>query len=378
MKKHAYLSASGAHRWLNCPASPSLESSVQEIEPTSVYALEGIYAHNLAELILNGDNEGLAVATKDEMFYEGMLEEVSLYTDYCIEQFNAAKVVDPSGAHMAIESRLNFSEYVPKGFGTGDCTIIANGTMEVIDLKFGKGVLVDVEENPQLMLYGLGALNEFGFLYDIDTVRLTVAQVRLPDGIQSWEISRKDLEEWGLNTVKPIAKLAYDGKGEASAGDWCLWCKYKGQCKTRSDYMLEVVDKHAGKESLTVEDISEILTRSKEIAKWLKDVEEQALSDALSGVKFPGFKIVEGRSTRRITDEEGLAKILIGAKYSEDEVYRPKSIKTLTDLEKLVGKNKFEELAGELIFKPQGAPVLVVESDRRREWNSAEDDFDFD
>lgn len=386
-REHAYLSASGSNRWLNCTKSPSLEESFEDT--TSIYAEEGTLAHEIGESLLNifvGGNDGAdiedfnaLVNEPNDLFYEGMVNEVEIYTSYCIEKFNELKANDPLTI-MDIEQRLDYSKYAPEGFGTGDCTLIGDSKIEIIDLKFGKGVQVDPKENSQLMLYGLGALEAYGFLYDIKEVTLTVAQVRL-GGISSWTISADDLIKWGSEVVVPRARKAFEGKGSTNPGDWCMFCKFKGQCKARSDYLVNIykVYEERDKETIELEDLAYILGHEKLIKNWLKDIEEYALGLGLSGTKIPGFKVVEGRSNRRITDGEGLASALIKDGFKSEDVYRPKEIKTITALEKLVGKKDFETLSQGFIEKPDGKPTLAKDSDRRKSIVQAvEDEFDFE
>lgn len=388
MREHAFLSASSAHRWLNCTKAPVLEQTVPDT--TNIYAEEGSLAHEIAELILRAEinsndfadiaeyEEFMSELKNNELFYEGMLNEIDIYTTYCIERYHEFKAKDKLTV-IAIEQKLDFSKYVPEGFGTGDCVIIGDNKIEVIDLKFGKGVEVEVENNPQLMLYGLGALEAFDFLYNIEEVILTVAQVRL-GGISSWSISAKDLKAWGEEVVKEKAILAFNGKGETVPGDWCMFCKFKGQCKARSQYLKKIYEMHKEKEkeSLSLDELSDILKHEKLIKDWLKDVTEYALQLALSGIKIPGFKVVEGRSNRKIVDEEGLAELLISLGYPEEKIYKPKEINTITALEKLVGKKEFEELSAGYVEKPEGKPTLVEDSDRRESIvQTVEDEFDF-
>lgn len=374
MTAHAYLSASSSHRWLNCTKAPMLEQGIEDT--TSVFAEEGTLAHEIGELILQGMWYRQDEIIEHELFYEGMINEVEVYATYCLEKFNEFKVEDKHSI-MDIEQRLDYSRYAPEGFGTGDCVIVGNNKLEVIDLKFGRGVEVNPAYNSQLMLYGLGALEAYDFLYDIKEVTLTVAQVRL-QGIQSWTISTKALREWGENVVKPKARLAFDGEGGVNPGEWCMFCKFKSQCKARSEYLKAIYDRHkeADKETLALDDIAEILEHEKLIKNWLKDIEEYALGLGLAGTKIPGFKVVEGRSNRRITDGEGLAKVLIKEGY--EDVYRPQEIKTITDLEKLVGRKDFAELSEGYIEKPEGRPTLVKDSDKRQSIvQTVEDEFDF-
>lgn len=393
MTAHAYLSASGSYRWLNCTKAPILEEGFPDT--TSIFAEEGTLAHEISELILwldlnkeDTDPEvkehaerfkaELAQLKKHELFYEGMINEVEIYTTYCLERFNEFKANDKHSI-LDIEQRLDYSRYAPEGFGTGDCVIVGDNKIEVIDLKFGKGVEVDPKNNSQLMLYGLGALEAYDFLYDIKEITLTVAQVRL-GGISSWTLSTKKLEAWGEIEVKEKAQLAFNGKGEARAGEWCMFCKFKGQCKVRGKYLKDIYDKHKEKEreTLSLEEVSEIISNEKLIKNWLKDVEQYALGLGLAGTKIPGFKVVEGRSNRRITDGEGLASVLIEKGYEDEDVYKPKAIEGITKLEKLVGKKDFADLSKDYIEKPEGRPTLAKDSDRRKSIvQSVEDEFDF-
>lgn len=372
MRAHALLSASGAHRWLNCTASARLEENMEDT--SSSYAKEGTLAHALAEAILENDTLTIQKLKTDELFYTGMVDEVEDYTSYCLERFNEMLVRDPN-AIMEIETRLNLTKYIPNGFGTGDCIIIGDGLLEIIDLKFGKGVEVSPENNPQFMLYALGALEEFGFLYDIDKVRMTVAQVRL-QGIQSFDMKVKDLKEWGEKVVIPKAKEAYSGGSDPCPGSWCGFCKFKAKCKKRSEFLQSQIKKYKDYE-LSLDDISNILNISKDIQGWLSDIEANALDEALKGITIPGYKLVEGRSNRKIADEEGLINALLLEDYKEEQIYKPKAIETITNLEKLVGKKHFTEISKGFVVKPEGKPTLAPESDKRPAINTIENEFDF-
>ncbi len=370
---HALLSPSGAHRWLNCTPSARLEA--KKTDTGSVYAREGTLAHAIAERILKG--EGYEDLKDHELFYPGMIDEVEDYTSYCMERFNEAKAADGAGAVMLVEERLDFSDVVPEGFGTGDCVIVQNGHLEIIDLKFGKGVVVDPERNPQLMLYAWGAYRELHpFYYSIRDVTMTVAQVRL-EGISSYTMTVGELEEWLESIVKPAAALAYKGKGEFCAGDWCGFCKVRTTCRARAEQMQAYLDLKR-KASLDEGEIARIILAKKEIEGWLKDIDAYALDEALAGASFPGLKLVEGRSNRKIDDPEALVERLIAGGYEEESIYKPKQLETLTKLEGLVGKKAFAELGKGVVVKPPGKPTLVAESDKRPAMNTVEDDFEFD
>ncbi len=379
MAKHALLSASSAERWLNC--TPSARLTEQLSDTTSVYAAEGTLAHRIGEILLRiwlGGNDGADIsemeeAEKHELFYTGMVDEVSTYVDYVIEQYNeaVARTKDPL---IYLEERLDFSEYVPSGFGTGDCIIIADGTMEIIDLKFGKGVEIYAENNPQLMLYALGAYEKFSFIYDIKNIKMTIAQVRLGN-ISSSTITTKSLLNWAETVVRPAAKLAFAGEGEQVPGSWCKFCGLKAECKARAEKNLAFVKKYQDA-TITLELMAAILDQSGEIVSWISDVTETALMKALDGEEIPGYKVVEGRSNRQISDDAALAEILEKETGKPEEIWKPKALQTITALEKLFGKKRFGELAKAYIVKPPGKPTLVPNSDKRPALNSPEDDFD--
>jgi len=356
MRKHAILSASGAHRWLNCPPSARLEEHFPD-EP-SPYAEEGTKAHKIAEGILLDKIDEPADETNE------MFEYVSRYVEVVLEKWIP-------GAQLYVEQRLDFSPWVPEGFGTGDAVIVSDDVLEIIDLKYGKGVQVDAEGNPQLRLYALGAYNEFGALYDFQTVRMTIVQPRL-DHVSTEELSLDELLAWG-ERIKPIAQQAYEGKGEFKAGPHCRFCKARRTCRARAEANLELARYEFRKpELLSIEEVAEILAQAEELAAWAKDVKEYALTQAYRhGVKFPGWKVVEGRSTRKITDEAALAERLA----AEDIDPYKKVLKGISELEKEMGRKRFAELAADLIEKPPGKPTLVPESDKRPEINSAVLDF---
>src|SRR5690606_2558332 len=354
MRKHAILSASGAHRWLNCPLSARLEEHFPD-EP-STYAEEVTKAHKLAE--------GILLDKIDEPAPDEMFEHVSRYVEVVLEKLTP-------GADLYVEQRLDFSPWVPEGFGTGDAVIVSDDVLEIIDLKYGKGVQVDAEGNPQLRLYALGAYNQFGMIYNFDRVRMTIVQPRL-DHVSTEKLSLKELLQWG-EEIKPIAQKAFKGEGEFNPGPHCRFCRARRSCRARAEANLQMARFEFRKpELLSVEEVAEILAQAEELAAWAKDVKDFALSQAyLHGVKIPGFKVVEGRSTRKITDDAELAKRL------EAEGYDPykKVMKTLTELEKTVGKKRFAELADGLIVKPPGKPTLVEETDKRPEISRAAMEF---
>ena len=350
-KTHAVLSASAAHRWLKCTPSARLEQQFEDEQ--SPYAAEGTLAHQLAEQLLEYHLEW----RKDPpRIPEEMREYIETYVNVVLERI-------PEGAAVMLETRLDFSPWVPEGFGTGDCIIISDERLEIIDLKYGRGVPVSAEGNPQLRLYALGAVHEFGWLYGFDKVRMTIVQPRL-DSISSDELTLEELMSWG-DQIKPIAWQAYTGKGEFQPGDHCRFCKARFTCRARAEWNLTMAKyEFREPETLSNEEIAEILKRADELQQWVKDIKEYALEQAYRhGAKFPGWKVVEGRSVRKITDEPAMAQRLMERGY---EPYK-QVLKPLTELEKMVGKKRLAEIAGDLIEKPTGKPTLVPENDKRPE-----------
>lgn len=354
---HAILSASSSARWLACP--PSARINAELPETTSIYAEEGTMAHALAEKTLKGYLAGGSADVQSDN--EEMKEAVQRYVDVCIEKINAAKAASPD-AVVHVEFRLDFSTYVPDGFGTGDMVIVSDKSLEICDLKYGKGVPVSAEGNTQMRLYALGAVEEFGMLYAFDTVHMTIIQPRL-DSVSTDTLSTGKLLDWGRSII-PVAKEAYDGKGEFQAGDHCRFCKFRPRCKALAAYMTEKTSLRK-KQTLTDLETVSILQAAKDIKRWLTDLEDYALGKALDGYDWPGMKLVEGRSKRVITDPDAAAAALIDKGFDADAVYKPRELQTLTALEKLVGKKSLSEALGGLIEKPDGKPTLVELSDKR-------------
>lgn len=354
---HAILSASSSSRWLVCP--PSARINAELPETTSIYAEEGTKAHALAEKTLKGYLAGGPAEVQSDN--EEMKEAVQRYVDVCIEKINAAKAASPD-AVVHVEFRLDFSTYVPDGFGTGDMVIVSDKSLEICDLKYGKGVPVSAEGNTQMRLYALGAVEEFGMLYAFDTVHMTIIQPRL-DSVSTDTLSAGMLLDWGRSII-PVAKLAYDGKGDFQAGDHCRFCKFRPRCKALAAYMAEKTALRK-KQTLTDLETVSILQAAKDIKRWLTDLEDYALCMALDGYDWPGMKLVEGRSKRVITDPDAAAAALIEKGFDADAVYKPRELQTLTALEKLVGKKSLAEALGSFIEKPDGKPTLVELSDKR-------------
>lgn len=370
MGRHALLSASSSHRWLNCPPSARLCEGYED--KGSEYAQEGTDAHSLCEHKLK---LALGMETTDPTdslsFYDEEMEECACgYAAYVMELVEEAKKTckDPV---VLIEQRLDFSRFVEEGFGTGDCVVIADGTLYVIDYKHGKGVEVSAAENPQMMLYALGALELFDGIYDIDTVRMAIYQPRR-ENVSVCVMAKNDLLQWAYNDLMAKAKLAYEGGGEYACGDWCRFCKAKAACRKRAEYNLELA-KYDFEMPATLDDveIAAVLARADELAAWAADVKEFALQQALSGVRYDGWKIVEGRSNRKYTDEDAVADTVSKAGF---DPYEPKLL-GITAMEKLLGRKKFAELLAGLVEKPQGKPALVPVTDKRPEMNTAQEDF---
>ncbi len=379
--KHAKLSASGSSRWINCPPSVRLEEQFED--KTSIYAEEGTLAHELAELKLRLELKEITKrtytlkfnkATKDNPLYSKDMDDyVDVYKEICMEKYiNSKETTTDSIA--AVEQRLDFSNYVPDGFGTGDFIVIADGTLEICDLKYGKGVPVSAENNSQMRLYALGAINKFSFLYDIEKVRMTIIQPRL-NSISSDEISVNDLLKWAEEVVKPSAELAIKGEGEFKTGDHCKFCKARSVCRARADENLELAKFEFKKsDTLSNDEISEILEKVDSLVKWASDVKEYALDKALEGQEYKGYKLVEGRSQRKWKDEKAVAKILIDRGFLDNIIWT-KKLTTISNIERAIGKKETERLFKDLIDKPLGKPTLVPLSDKREVYNAAKADF---
>ncbi len=368
--KHAMLSASSAHMWIPCPPSARLNAAMPEVSNKA--AAEGTDAHSLCEYRLK---KALGIEATDPTenltYFSGeMSDYADDYVSYVMGAAADAKSTckDPI---VLIEQRLDFSRWVPGGFGTGDCVIVADETLDIIDFKYGLGVLVDAEANPQMACYALGALALFDRIYDIDTVRMTIFQPRR-EHISTFTTTKDKLLEWADKVLSPAAALAANGEGDFKAGEHCQFCKVKATCRKRAKYNLELAKyDFAPPDTLDNTEIAAVLEKADALISWAGDVKEYALKQALSGISYPGFKIVEGRSNRKYTDEKAVAAAVSGAGFDPFE----KRLLGLTDMTKLLGKKRFEELLGGLIYKPRGKPVLVPESDKRPARNTAQDDF---
>ena len=364
MAEHAVLSASGSHRWLNCTPSARLEL---EFENTgSEAAREGTAAHALCEHKLKRALHMRSRRPASDYDSDEMEECTDAYVDFVMEQYETAKQVceDPV---ILIEQRLDFSCYVPDGFGTGDCLIISDDRLHIIDFKYGMGVLVEAEGNPQMKLYALGALAVYDALYDIREVSMTIFQPRR-ENVSTWTIPVEDLKAWAENELKPRAKMAYDGEGEYLPGEWCTFCRAAVRCRARAEEKLKLAQTEFRMPPLLTDaEIEDILAVLPDLTKWANEIAAYALDAALNhGKEWNGFKVVEGRSVRKYRDEAAVAEAAKEAGYKD--IYR-QSLIPLTEMQRLMGKDKFEEILGGLITKAPGRPTLVPKSDRRPAMN---------
>lgn len=371
MPDHALLSASSSHRWLHCPPSARLGENYED--RSSDFAAEGTDAHSLCEYKLKA---ALGMEAKDPTedltwFNEEMEECAEAYAAYALELLEDAKKVTPDPI-VLIEQRLDFSRYVKEGFGTGDCVIIADGTLNIVDYKHGKGVEVSAIENPQMMLYALGALEIFDGIYDIDTVNMTIFQPRRSN-VSTYTISADDLKAWAENVLKPAADLAFSGGGEYHCGEWCQFCKAKADCRERARANMALAQHEFAKPPLLTDDeVETVLSQVDGLISWANDIKEYAQQAAISGKEWKGWKLVEGRSVRKYTDERLVAAAVTAVGCDPYE----KKVLGLTEMQKMLGKARFEEILGNLITKPQGKPTLVPMSDKRPAINTAASDFE--
>lgn len=358
---HSIYSASGAHRWMACPPSALLEQ--QFPSETSSFAEEGTAAHDLAEHKLKKALKMRSRKPNSKYQTDEMDEMTDLYVEYCLEVIEKAKE-SCKDLQILIEQKLDFSDYVPEGFGTGDLVIVGTGTLHVIDLKYGRGVIVSAERNPQMMLYALGALSLFEMLYDIDKVSMTIIQPRV-DNFSTYELSVEELLTWAEEELKPKALLASQGEGEFCAGEHCRFCRARNQCRARTLKNLEILKYEFSDPALLSDDeIAEIIGVAEELSKWASDIYTYATALAINeGKEWDGFKLVEGRTRRKFTDEEAVAETAKAAGYTD--IYK-QSLISITEMEKLMGKKKFGEILGTFVEKPKGKLTLVPETDKRQ------------
>lgn len=367
-RAHARLSASGSKRWLTCTPSPRLEDGFPE--ESSSFALEGTTAHELAE------NRLKFFLFKDAVLTDGdaeMIDHVGYYTNFVIERYHAA-LAETLDAIILLEQRLDFSNWVPDGFGTGDVVIISDNVLEVIDLKYGKGVPVSAKDNSQMMLYALGAIHSYHAIYGFEKVKMTIVQPRL-DSISTDEKTVEELLKWAEEYIKPRADLAIRGEGDFVAGDHCRFCRARFQCRARAEDNLKMAQyEFKNAELLEDHELADILNRAEALSKWVNDISNYTLKRALDGKQIEGWKLVEGQSKRKIADEKEAAKVLLSEGYSEDSIFS-KSLQGIGALEKLIGKARFKEMLEPFVIKPQGKLTLVPDEDKRNVYSSAKGDF---
>ena len=368
--KHAVLSASSSDRWLNCPPSARLCEAYED--KGSDYAAEGTDAHTLCEYRLK---QALGIPAEDPIenlsWYNEEMEECAAgYAAYVVELLETAKLTCSDPVVM-IEQRVDFSRWVQEGFGTADCILIADGVLNIVDYKHGKGVEVSAEGNTQLSLYSLGALEIFDGIYDIDRVCVHIFQPRKSNVVCSM-MEKTDLYEWADTELTEKAQLAYEGQGSFSCGEWCRFCKAKAECRERAEANLALARyEFQSPALLDDEEIADILGKVDALTAWASDVKEYALQQAISGKEWTGWKLVEGRSNRKYTSEAAVATTVEGAGFDPYE----RKVLGVTAMQKMLGKTRFEELLAPYIEKPQGKPTLVPESDKRPAMNTAKNDF---
>ena len=364
MGGHARFSPSSANRRLNCP--PSLVLEEQFADEESQYAAEGSAGHAMAEYLIKKHLKQRSKRPVSDYYSDELLEAVDEYVSFVIGEIEEAKRIC-SCPVFTVEQRVDASEYVDECFGTADMVIVTDKVAHVIDLKLGKGVQVFAEDNPQLMIYGLGILGMAEMLYDVETVRLTIFQPRLNNS-STWDIAPEALKAWGEEVLKPRGAMALMGAGEFNAGSWCRFCKARNQCRARAEEFLAIAKMEFRQPALLSDDeIAEVLKVSDELAKWSADVYAFAQDQAIvHGKEWNGFKLVEGRSNRKYTSEDEVAEAATTAGYTD--IYK-RSLVTITEMERLMGKQEFTRILGHLVYKPQGKVTLVPNSDKREAIN---------
>lgn len=379
-RAHALLSPSGSHRWMHCTPSARLEENLPE--STSSAAEEGTVAHELAEYALDRYLKGEYVPLLDDLptpkhtaankYYSPEMDKY--VTDYICYVCDIYETVQD--AEMHIERKFDLTSYVPECFGSCDCDIVGKKVLNIIDLKYGKGVQVDAKDNSQLMMYALGVLRTLSpkRQAEIETVRMHIAQVRLGN-YSVFEMTARDLTHWGIHVLRPTAEKAFAGQGETVVGSHCKFCKFKAQCRAQRDALVNDFEECGNPKALTLDEMAGLLTKVDMYSDWLSSVKSHALSEALAGKTVPGWKLVEGRSIRTIADEQKAVEILVDMGFTEEELKNHK-LKGIGDLEKKVGKKALAVSLGDIIVKPKGAPTLALESDKREAIQPTIDMFD--
>ncbi len=372
-RAHALLSASSSHRWLECPASAVAAEAYPATD--TEFTREGTLAHEIAEWVASGDSKNTNFPKgQDDGVTAEMLECAGGYRDYIQEHTKS------DNAHVLLERKVDFSPWVPDGFGTCDCIILQDDTMTIIDYKYGVGVPVSATDNPQLKLYALGALNDYGFAFDVDKVEMHIYQPRI-NNVSTDKMTVEELLTWGETTVKPIAKKAAQGKGGYKAGSHCRFCPHGGKCRTLTKHCTEFVETHnlrVGVPKLAPFEVAEVLAMEPMISLWLKKVKEQALTTLLDGGEVPGYKVVEGKlGNRKWSDEMQVREQLLKAGYDWDQVTETKLLSPAA-MDKAIGKKRAAELLADLIERSPGAPTIAPETDKRPAYDrlaEAQNDF---
>lgn len=371
MGAHSEKGPSSSSRWIHCTPSAKLCADMPDVSTS--FAQEGTDAHELCEYLLKKElGQPMEDPTSGLKYYNSEMQECAEgYRDYVMELYEEAKRTT-NDVVVLVEQRVEYERFVSGGFGTADCVIIADGVLNVVDFKYGLGVEVHAEGNTQMRIYALGALEIFDPLYDIDTVQMTIYQPRKAN-ISIDCISRDDLYDWAETVLKPASIAADEGTGEFHTGDWCRFCKAKHICRERAKKNLELAAyEFASPPLLADEEVTEILQKVDNLIGWANDVKEYALQEAVSGKSWPGYKLVEGRSIRKYTDEKTVAEKATAAGFDPYE----KRLLSIAEMQKQMGKKKFEEILGDMVVKPQGKPCLVREDDKRPALNNAKADFE--
>lgn len=382
MSSHALLSPSSAHRWMNCPLAPRLEATLPE--KPSEYAREGTVAHSVCEITAKKKfkkvkaaeyNRVIKKLKTDASWDDEMLHTAETYVEHLTER----AMEFANEPYIAFEVKVDISDYVPEAFGRCDCVMFGGDTLIITDYKHGEGVPVSPDENPQLMLYALGALKLYKPLFGValKKVAVYIDQPRI-GAYDGWTCTVDELLAWG-ESVKPKAQMAFMGFGEYHAGDWCRFCRANGICKAQAEQQIGAFDDFSAAVGnptalLSPSEMGEVLKRGETLVSWYETVREKALESLLNGEKIPGYKVVEGRSTRCWTDQDKALDKLQESGVDRAVIYDSVP-KTLAQLEKLLGTARFKELVGEFVTKPQGKPTLALETDSRKEFNSAAADF---
>ena len=368
-RDHALLSASSAHRWLNCP--PSAVAAELYPDQDTDFTREGTLAHEVAEFVARYGSEG---RRRDPVQWD--MEGITTEMVACAEGYSAyiQEQVKDRAATIMLEQRVDFSPWVPDGFGTCDCILIQGSVLTIIDYKYGQGVAVSAEDNPQMKLYALGALNDFGFAYDVNRVEMHIYQPRI-NNVSDCTLMVEDLMEWAEKTVKPIAQKAIKGKGSYSAGEWCKFCPHAGRCRKLTQICTEYVETHSLRAAVPVlapHEVAEVLAMEPLISLWLKRIKAQAMTTLLDGGEVPGWKVVEGRASREWISEQDVANVLKDAGYSLED-YTKTELLSPAAMEKALGKKKVAELLLNLVDRKVGSPTIAPASDKRPAYNRADD-----